>query len=267
MIAEKCVFQITMIKTISFDEIVKGHDSTVRVTDDGLLYAVDLVMAITGKDGNDSGLVLRRLSEDVLQVINLMHRKTPGKGNARTKLISYEHAISLIMVIPGAIATELRLAFVDIIKRYIQGDESMHAELQINKDKGIQSTCLSILNKAISKKKKSHAIPKTKYIYVFASEAFEEEVKIGRATDVKARLSSGNTMCAPKPHRIIAVAPTLDSERDEAMAHTYFAQYRTRGEFFKVSHTDASSFLANYIAPRYFQELNELMQGMEGSSL
>ena len=256
-----------MIKTISFDEIVKERDATVRVTDDDLLYAVDLVMVMNGSERDQAGLTLRRLSDDVLRKINLIQRRTPGKGNAQTKLISYEHAISLIMIIPGAIVTELRLAFVDILNRYIRGDESMHAELLINKDRGIQSTCLSILNKAISKQKKSSLFPKTKYIYVCASEAFEGEVKIGMTQNVKTRLSSGNTMCAPKPHRIIAVAPTLDAERDEIMAQAYFAPYRTKGEFFRISHSDASSFLANHIAPRYFQEINELMQGMEGSCL
>ena len=170
------------------------------------------------------------------------------------------------MVIPGKVATECRVNFADIIKRFVNGDERMHADLEQNKAQGMQKTC-ALLFKSVVGKNTQPAIPLTKYIYASYSEAFKGQVKIGRAKDVKARISSGNTMCAPKPHRIIAVAPTLDSERDEAMAHTYFAQYRTRGEFFKVSHTDAASFLANYIAPRYFQELNELMQGMEGSSL
>jgi len=35
-------------KIMSFAEIVDGRDAGVRVTSDGLLYAVDLVMAMTG---------------------------------------------------------------------------------------------------------------------------------------------------------------------------------------------------------------------------
>lgn len=35
-------------KYFSFAEIIQGRDATVRVTDDGLLYAVDLVMVMTG---------------------------------------------------------------------------------------------------------------------------------------------------------------------------------------------------------------------------
>jgi len=36
-------------KFISFAEVVQGRDAFVRVTPDGLLYAVDLVMVMTGK--------------------------------------------------------------------------------------------------------------------------------------------------------------------------------------------------------------------------
>ena len=36
-------------KVMSFAEIVQGRDATVRVTHDGFLYAVDLVMVMTGK--------------------------------------------------------------------------------------------------------------------------------------------------------------------------------------------------------------------------
>jgi hypothetical protein len=52
-------------KTITFEDIVQGRDSTVRVTDDGLIYAVDLVMAVTGKNRNDAGQAIRRIDEDV----------------------------------------------------------------------------------------------------------------------------------------------------------------------------------------------------------
>jgi len=34
---------------ISFAEVVKGRDSSVKITSDGLMYAVDLVIAVTGK--------------------------------------------------------------------------------------------------------------------------------------------------------------------------------------------------------------------------
>jgi len=42
---------------MSFAEIVKGRDASVRMTDDGYLYAVDLVMVMTGADRNYAGQV------------------------------------------------------------------------------------------------------------------------------------------------------------------------------------------------------------------
>ena len=43
--------------TLSFEEIIPG--SSVRFTDDGMLFAVDLVMAITGKNRDEAGMVDR----------------------------------------------------------------------------------------------------------------------------------------------------------------------------------------------------------------
>ena len=102
----------------------------------------------------------------------------------------------------------------------------------------------------------------TKFIYASFSEAFPGSVKIGRTANVKTRLSSGNVFCAPMPHRIIAVAPTLDAERDEDMAFGYFAPFRIAGEFFTISHEAAVAFLANHVATRYFQEMHDLSESV-----
>ncbi len=45
------------IATISFAEIIHGRDSSVRVTDDHLVYAVDLAMIGTGKGRDYAGQV------------------------------------------------------------------------------------------------------------------------------------------------------------------------------------------------------------------
>ncbi len=37
---------------MSFAEIIRGRDATVRVTQDGLLYAVDLVIVMKDKNKN-----------------------------------------------------------------------------------------------------------------------------------------------------------------------------------------------------------------------
>jgi hypothetical protein len=40
--------QVSQQKIMSFAEVVQGRNASVRVTSDGFLYAVDLVMVMTG---------------------------------------------------------------------------------------------------------------------------------------------------------------------------------------------------------------------------
>ena len=42
---------------ISFEEIVGGRDSSVRVTEDKLIYVTDLISVVTGKDKHQSAEV------------------------------------------------------------------------------------------------------------------------------------------------------------------------------------------------------------------
>ena len=56
----------------------------------------------------------------------------PGKGNGKTKLLTMQNAIELVMVLPGKIAKESRTKFADIIKRYMAGDESLVKEIRAN---------------------------------------------------------------------------------------------------------------------------------------
>jgi hypothetical protein len=64
------------MQVLSFAEIIKGRDSSVRVTDDGMLYAVDLVMVMTGKDRNNAGRVLRDLPDELFQSANFIGKNT-----------------------------------------------------------------------------------------------------------------------------------------------------------------------------------------------
>ncbi len=121
-----------IITTISFETVVKDRDATVRITDDNLIYAVDLVMVVTGKDANQAGEVLRRLPDEIFQTSKLLDRQLSKRGGPKTKLISFKHAIELIMVLPGKIAKETRAQFADVIHRYMAGDPSLADEIEAN---------------------------------------------------------------------------------------------------------------------------------------
>lgn len=56
----------------------------------------------------------------------------PGKGNGHTKVVTFQNAIELIMVLPGRVAKETRTQFADIIKRYLAGDHTLISEVQAN---------------------------------------------------------------------------------------------------------------------------------------
>ena len=91
--------KMTTVNRLSLDEIISG--GFIRFTEDGLVYAVDLVMAVTGKNNDDAGKDLRSLPKEIFSPERFTERKTPGKGNSKTKLISFQDAIELIMVLPG----------------------------------------------------------------------------------------------------------------------------------------------------------------------
>jgi hypothetical protein len=85
-----------------------------------MIYAVDLVMVVTGNDRNNAGEVIRRTPE-------MLERSFPGRGKGRTKLVTFQGAIELVMVLPGKVAKETRAQFAGIIQRYMAGDELLIA--------------------------------------------------------------------------------------------------------------------------------------------
>ena len=117
--------------TISFQELVPGS-AGVRVTEDNLIWAVDLTVAVTGKNRDEAGMVLRRLSPDIFDSIKMIETNLPENHGKKTKLVTFDHALELVMVLPGKIAKEFRVKACDILKRYFAGDQSLHAELDRN---------------------------------------------------------------------------------------------------------------------------------------
>lgn len=113
----------------NFGELIPNGHVTVF---DGRMVAVETVMVVAGKNRDQAGYVLRNIPEEHFSSMKFIERRMPGKGNGRTKLLTFEDTIELIMVLPGKIAKEFRLKFVDIIKRYLAGDHSLIQEIQAN---------------------------------------------------------------------------------------------------------------------------------------
>ena len=98
---------------LSFAEIVKGRDASVRVIEDGLVDVVDLVMVVTGKNCNHSNELLRDLKPSLFDNEKIVMRN-------QRRYVTLKDAIALIMVLPGKMAKELRSQFAEIIEAYIR---------------------------------------------------------------------------------------------------------------------------------------------------
>lgn len=75
-------------RMISFAEIIHDRKTAVRVTDDGLVFAIDLVMALTGRDKNNANQSLRAINDEDFHMENYVMR--PISGDFQT-VLSYIH--------------------------------------------------------------------------------------------------------------------------------------------------------------------------------
>ena len=129
----KSAVELEMVKklnAISFDSLIPGF--AVGVTEDGLVIAVDLIMAMSGKNRNDAAHCLRSIPEDIFSGTKFIVKKLPGSGNSKVKCLTFDDSLELAMVAPGKIAKEFRVKACDILKRFFAGDQTLHAEIDSN---------------------------------------------------------------------------------------------------------------------------------------
>jgi hypothetical protein len=254
------------MRECSFADIVQWNDpskrNTVRISDDNLVNAVDLVMTTLGKNRNESNEVLRDLKQSVFDKEKFIVR-------SRGRWLTFEDAIELIMVLPGKPAKHVRKQCANIIVRYLDGDRTMCIEVEENKAMGkikSYSKFASKIKKQIHEDKANQLLemPQTCYIYATKSAAFPGLVKIGKTEDVSRRVSQLNTACAPAPHVIVAVAPTFDNDRDEKTAHAFFSKARRAGEFFEITDAEVMAYFTMHITSQYNTELTQNISSLQG---
>ena len=191
----------------------------------------------------------------------------PGQGQRQNQsVITVEGAMQLVMVLPGPRAKAMRVQAADILSRYIQGADSLIKEIEHNKEVGPAAACSEMVQKAVAKVSRYTEMPQVSYVYGSKSDAFPGLIKIGETSDLSSRLTALNTSCAPMPHQIVAVAPTFDSRRDEAVAHAFFASARRMKEFFEVTQEDVRAFFKNHIMAQYQTELMEHIAELQGET-
>ena len=274
------------VSSIPFDEIATG--ATVRLTViNGIQYLSirDIIMHICGKPANEASEVWRRMPDsqkDELQVScvrskmvnyageswrNLDRKeelnkelavyKFPGRGQQYQPVITLAGSVKLVMLLPGKRAQLYKSKFAEIISRYLDGDQTLYLEINENRMAGQKRSYARFAHsvECAAQEDNANEMPQIHYIYATKSPAFPDRVKIGRTVNMRARLSSLNTSCAPAPHTVVAMATTLDMYRDEDLAHQYFADSRKEGEFFQITEEEIRAYFSSVIMPRFQEEL------------
>ena len=252
--------------------VIQCGDSTIRqVLVDGKHYLSikDAIKFICDTNGKRACVVWRTLppgfKEELKEHLNTFN--FPGSGGEMRDVITFHGLRELVMMLPGPAAKRSRLGYVRVsgavVDRVLEGDESLHQEIDRNKHKGVTRARAEFLGQvldAINKLSASQALldaQKEGWIYATESGAFPGLLKIGKTSHLKERLSNMNTSCAPLPYRYVAVVPSFDVHRDKCFAHGYFNSKRNEGEFFQVTVEDVRAFFDNHIMPQYREELLE----------
>ena len=120
---------MTTVRECSFLDIVQWNDSTkresVRISDDNLINAVDLVMSMAGKNRNVANEVLRDLKPSHFNKEKFITR-------SRGRWVTFKDALQLIMVIGGDEAKETRKQFAETLTRFFAADQSLIADIESN---------------------------------------------------------------------------------------------------------------------------------------
>ena len=253
-----------MHAVIPFDEIVPGATVRLAVIQGTQYLSVrDLIMYLCDKDVNQANEVWRRMGLDKKEELSehLAAFKFSGRGAGEQPVITFPGSIKLVMMLPGKRVQLYRTTLAGILSRYFTGDTELIQEIEKNRIVG-QKRSYSKFAQDIERdvQEGQDDIPQTQYIYATKSPAFPGLIKIGRTINMRARLSSLNTSCAPAPHTLVTMAPTLDMFRDEYLAHEHFSQERRQGEFFEVDENDVKEYFTHVILAQYHEDLVESMR-------
>ena len=186
-----------------------------------------------------------------------MYLQFPGQGQRKTPCAEAGSFLKLLKLCGGKHQEAYRIEMEQVLERYLDGDTSMCVEIQENKYMGSDAARVHFALKVearAAEMEEEDDDDQQGFVYGMVSEAFPDLVKIGRTSNLEKRLAQANTFCAPAPFRVVAQVPSMDTPRDERMAHAFFADQREEGEFFRVSVQAVENFFTTSMLPMYQQE-------------
>ena len=122
-----------MSRTLDLQSLLPGA-AGIRVTDDipPLLWAVDVVIAITGKGRGHAADCLRDLSNDLFSSQKIGRKSMHGKGNGNVALVTFPDAIELIFALPGKVAKLVRKQAAGLFVEWVR-DHTQDPALEIGR--------------------------------------------------------------------------------------------------------------------------------------
>ena len=139
--------------------------SKIRRTNDGRFSVYDLIRVAGGKKGERK--VWERLCQQFPECVAKCHAVELGIGKAKksTPVATVENCLYILGLLPGVCGQTYREKAANIVRRYIQGDASLGAELIIrdhNNDrqkKALKRVKVALSNKDINALSHSHGMP------------------------------------------------------------------------------------------------------------
>jgi len=113
---------------ISEDAIVRIKQGTPP-----LVSVIDIIKVMTGKNANHSAEVLRRISATLPDVTaKCVNFQFPGQGQRPTPVADLDTILMILQHLPGASAQKYREKTAETLRRYLTGDQTMHADIDRN---------------------------------------------------------------------------------------------------------------------------------------
>ena len=139
--------------------------SKIRRTDDGRLSVYDIIRIAGGQKNPHQ--VWKRLTEAYSELLTKCESVKLGTGQAKklTPVATSENALYILGLLPGVCGQAYREKAANIVRRYIEGDSDLGAELMLrdhNKDrqqKALKRVKVTLSNKDINALSHKHGLP------------------------------------------------------------------------------------------------------------
>jgi hypothetical protein len=112
------------------------HMPNIRKTDETppRISALDVAMAVTGKDNNQAARAIRDITAAHPEVKHfLFNFQFPGQGQRKTPVTDVRGIVEVVMLLPGKRAATARRQAAEILVRYMGGDVSLVGEIIRNR--------------------------------------------------------------------------------------------------------------------------------------